>query len=254
MGKNLIQQRRGRGSPTYRSASHHFLGAVKLPSGEMQGNVVDIVHCAGHSAPLMEVAYTNGNTDLAFAPEGIKVGDSLVVGSAVGGSIAMAGAGAGASSAGTGSILLAGSVAALRDIPEGTPIHNIEIHPGDGGKLVRSSGSFAKIVAKGEHDIRVLLPSRKEKVLLPECRAAIGILAGSGRLEKPFLKAGAKYHRMRARNKLYPHVCGISMNAVDHPFGGKCSHIKGRPTQSPRSAPPGRKVGMIAPRRSGRRR
>ena len=58
---------------------------------------------------------------------------------------------------------------------------------------------------------------------------------------------------MKARNKLYPKVCGISMNAVDHPFGGKCSHIKGRPTLSPRSAPPGRKVGKIAPRRTGRR-
>jgi large subunit ribosomal protein L2 len=59
---------------------------------------------------------------------------------------------------------------------------------------------------------------------------------------------------MRAKNKLYPKVCGISMNAVDHPFGGKCSHIKGRPTQSSRHAPPGRKVGKIAPRRTGKKR
>ena len=91
-------------------------------------------------------------------------------------------------------------------------------------------------------------------MFLPDCRAAIGIIAGAGRLEKPFLKAGTRFKKMRARNKLYPKVCGISMNAVDHPFGDKCSHIKGRPTLSPRSAPPGRKVGKIAPRRTGKKR
>ena len=57
---------------------------------------------------------------------------------------------------------------------------------------------------------------------------------------------------MRAKNKLYPKVCGVSMNAVDHPFGGSSSHHKGKPTQSSRNAPPGRKVGKIAPRRTGR--
>ena len=85
------------------------------------------------------------------------------------------------------------------------------------------------------------------------CRAAIGTVAGSGRVDKPFIKAGTKFHKMHARNKLYPKVCGVSMNAVDHPFGGSSSHVKGRPTQSPRSAPPGRKVGKVAPKRTGRR-
>ena len=59
---------------------------------------------------------------------------------------------------------------------------------------------------------------------------------------------------MKARNKLYPRVSGVAMNAVDHPFGGSQSSHKGRPTQSPRSAPPGRKVGKIAPRRTGKKR
>jgi len=58
---------------------------------------------------------------------------------------------------------------------------------------------------------------------------------------------------MRARNKLYPTVSGVSMNAVSHPFGGTSSHLKGRPTQAPRNAPPGRKVGKIAPKRTGRK-
>ena len=97
------------------------------------------------------------------------------------------------------------------------------------------------------------MPSKKEKKFSPNCRASIGSIAGSGRLDKPFLKAGTRFKKMRARNRLYPKVCGISMNAVDHPFGGKCSHIKGRPTLSSRNAPPGRKVGKIAPRRTGRK-
>ena len=236
MGKNLIQQRRGRGTKTYTSPGFRFKGAVKHYPIETSGTVVDLVHCAGHSAPLMAVSYLTGDYGLSFAPEGIKVGDTVTLGGANDGQ------------------LRAGDVLTLAQIPEGTLIHNIELRPGDGGKLVRTSGVFAKIVAKTDTEVRVLLPSRKEKIFSLQCKAAIGSVSGSGRIEKPFLKAGTRFFRMKARNKLYPRVCGISMNAVDHPFGGKCSHIKGRPTQSPRNAPPGRKVGKIAPRRTGRRR
>ena len=231
MGKNLIQQRRGRGTMTYRSPGHHFKGEAKHFLTNSSGQVVDIIHCGGHSAPLMEVNYFTGDKGLVFAAEGVKVGDQINMGSTE---------------------VKDGNVLSLADIPEGTPIHNIELNPGDGGKLVRSSGTFARIVSKTETGIRVKLPSKKERIFLPQCRASIGVIAGAGRLEKPFLKAGTKWKRMRVRNKLYPRVCGISMNAVDHPFGGKSSHHKGRPTLSPRSAPPGRKVGKISPRRTGR--
>jgi len=180
----------------------------------------------------MEISYLTGVKGLAFAPEKIKVGDEITIGA---------------------NDLKAGNVLRLKDVPEGTLVHNLELKPGDGGKLVRSSGSFAKVIAKTETAVRVKLPSNKEKLFLPQCRAAIGIIAGGGRLEKPFLKAGTKFYKMRAKNKLYPKVCGISMNAVDHPFGGCHSTHKGRPTLSPRSAPPGRKVGKIAPRRTGKR-
>ncbi len=233
MGKRLIQQRRGRGTLTYRAPKFRFKGKVKHHHLETSGKVIELVHCAAHSAPLMRVAYLSGEEVLNFAPEGIKIGDEITVG---------------------GSIVKDGNVLALKEIPEGTLIHNIELNPGDGGKLVRSSGTFAKIVAKTEENIRVALPSKKEKVFLPNCRAAIGIVAGAGRLEKPFLKAGTRSKRMEARNKLYPSVSGVAMNAVDHPFGGSSSNSKGRPTQSPRNAPPGRKVGAIAPRRTGRKR
>jgi len=136
---------------------------------------------------------------------------------------------------------------------EGTSIFNIESKAGDGGRFVRSSGSLAKIVAKTGEMATVKLPSKKEKNFSLNCRATIGQVAGSGRIEKPFLKAGTKFHRMKARNKYWPSVSGTSMNAVNHPFGGRSSHAKGRPTQAPRSAPPGRKVGKIAPKRTGRK-
>ena len=233
MGKRLIQQRRGRGTLLYRAPSFRYKGEAKHYTLETSGTVTNIIHCAGHSAPLIEVSYLTGVKGLTFAPEGIKVGDEINLGAS--------------------EELKLGNVMPLKEIPEGTLVHNLELRPGDGGKLVRTSGSFAKVVAKTEKAVRIKLPSNKEKAFLPTCRAAIGIIAGGGRLEKPFLKAGTKFKKMRARNKLYPKVCGISMNAVDHPFGGCHSTHKGRPTLSPRSAPPGRKVGKIAPRRTGKR-
>lgn len=236
MGKNLIQQRRGKGGPRYRSPSFNFKGEAKLPklsNDTISGQIIGLVKCPGHTSPLMEVKYNNDETALSQAPEGVKIGDVL--------------------SSGSSAELKTGNVLALKNIPEGAEIFNIEARPGDGGKFVRSSGTFAKIVSKYENKIIVLLPSSKKRDFLPECRAAIGINAGGGRTEKPVLKAGNKFFAMKARNKMWPSVSGTSMNAVTHPFGGRSSHNKGRPTQAARSAPPGRKVGKIAPRRTGRK-
>ncbi len=229
MGKRIITQRRGRGTHTYKSPGHKFKGPISQPSET--GKVTDLIHCAGHSAPLITITQKNKETILSPAPEGIKVGDNISVGEKE---------------------LKTGNILQLKDIPEGTSVFNIESQPGDGGKFVRSSGTFAKILAKTTKSIIIKLPSRKEKSFHPECKAAIGTVAGSGRLEKPFLKAGTRYHKMRARNKLYPSVSGTSMNAVDHPFGGTSSHHKGKPTVAPKHAPPGRNVGKLRPRRTGK--
>lgn len=229
MGKNLIQQRRGRGvSLTYTSPGHRFKGSAELP--KEGGRVIDLINCPGHSSPLMAL---EGREKLAIAPVGIRVGEQISVGE--------------------NSEIRSGNVLRLRDIPEGTPVYNIEHNPGDGGRFVRASGTFAKIVAKTANAVVIKLPSKKEKNFHPECRAAIGIVAGAGRSEKPFLKAGKRYHKMHARNRLYPSVSGTSMNAVDHPFGGSSSHTKGRPTIAPKNAPPGRKVGKLRPRRTGKK-
>lgn len=235
MPKSLIQQKRGKGSPTYRAPSFRYKGKVKhnkLIDKTINGEVIDIVHCPGHSSPLAQIKYDDGEKILMIAPEGIKVGDLV--------------------KAGAITDIRLGNILSLKNIPEGASIYNIESNPGDGGKFVRSSGTFAKIVSKLKDKITIKLPSNKQKVFNPECRACIGVIAGGGRTEKPFLKAGKMYHAMKAKNKLWPITSGTSMNAVSHPFGGSSSNTKGRPTQSGRNYPPGRKVGKLAPRRTGR--
>ena len=236
MGKSLIQQKRGKGSPRYRAPSFRYKGKANFARYEenktINANITDIIHSSGHSAPLMELKYSNGETGLLQAPEGVKSGDKIEMGKDV--------------------ELKIGNILPLKSIPEGASIYNIESNPGDGGKFVRTSGAFAKIITKMENAIVVELPSSKRREFLPECRAVIGVIAGSGRTEKPFLKAGKKFYAMKAKNKLWPIVSGTSMNSVDHPFGGSSSHAKGIPTQASRNAPPGRKVGKIAPKRTGR--
>ena len=234
MGKRIISQRRGKGTPRYTAPSFNFKVDVKHPNPKhkISGEIQDIFRCRAHTAPVMSVKLDNGKEVQMIAPNNVLVNQKIEFN--------------------TDKVENA-NTCMLKYIPEGTSIFNIELNPGDGGKLVRSSGTFAKVVAKTDKVVRVVLPSKKEKKFIPNCRAAIGVIAGSGRTDKPFMKAGTRMFKMRARNKLYPKVCGISMNAVDHPFGSGCSHIKGRPTLAPRSAPPGRKVGKIAPRRTGRK-
>ncbi len=236
MGKNLIQQARGKGGPRYRAPSFRYRGESRYANHEeedLTGKIIDLVQCQGHSAPLMQIKYDNGSVTLMQAPEGVRIGDKVEMGNKV--------------------EVKKGNVMPLKNIPEGIAIYNIESYPGDGGKFVRSSGGFAKIITKLQNTIVVEMPSAKRRNFLPECRATIGVIAGSGRKEKPFLKAGKRYYAMRAKNKLWPQVSGTSMNAVDHPFGA--SRVsKGGPTQSSRNAPPGAKVGKIAPKRTGKKR
>ncbi|MFH1181870.1 MAG: 50S ribosomal protein L2 [Candidatus Woesearchaeota archaeon] len=238
MGKNLVQQRRGKGSTTFRAPSFRYIGDVRHPGiqaeGVAKGIVRDIVHSQGHYAPIAEVQFADKKEELLIAPEGMKVGDTIQMG--------------------PGAEINAGNILPLEKIPEGTGIFNIESTPGDGGKFVRSSGNFARITGKNEKGILVMLPSKKERLFNPQCRAAIGIIAGSGRTEKPLLKAGNQYHKSKARNRYYPIVCAMSMNAVAHKFGGSRKSKKGKPMAARRFACPGAKVGSIRPRRSGRRR
>jgi large subunit ribosomal protein L2 len=236
MGKTVIVQKRGKGGMTYRAHSFHFLGQVRSPqpTAELQtGVVMDLVKCPAHTAPLAQTKI-NGKEQLLFATEGMKVGDTIVIGQ--------------------GAPISTGNILSLAQIPEGTLIHNIESVPGDGGKFVRASGLFARVVSKTQAGVVVRLPSKKQKILPHQCRASIGIIAGGGRTEKPLLKAGNAYFMRKKKNRLYPTVAASAMNAVNHPYGNKRTsrHAKKKPVS--RHAPPGRKVGPIAARRMGRKR
>ncbi|MFB6088592.1 MAG: 50S ribosomal protein L2, partial [Candidatus Aenigmatarchaeota archaeon] len=139
----------------------------------------------------------------------------------------------------------------LGEIPEGVPVYNIESHPGDGGKFARSSGVYGFVVTHDAKSTIVRLPSKKVKEFSPECRATIGVVSGGGRTDKPFMKAGNKSKALKARGRQYPIVSGVSMNAVDHPFGG--STKPGKPKTVSRNASPGRKVGSFGAKRSGKK-
>ncbi len=234
MGKRLIQQRRGKGSPTYKRTGFRFRSQTRMKQVKEEGSAVikDLTTCPAHSAPLAELRYEDNTSGYIIAPEGVRTGQRIRFS--------------------TREVKI-GNITELRKIPEGTAIFNIEAQPGDGGKFVKASGMSARIVAKSKSRITILLPSKKKKDFHPECRACIGAAAGSGRPEKPFYKAGRKYFEMKSKNRLWPSVSGNSMNAVDHPFGGTKSNKKGRPTIAPRNAPPGRKVGMISPKDTGRK-
>lgn len=224
MGKRIRAQRKGL-SKKYRSPGHRRKGRPQYKKGE--GKVVDIIHEMGR--PLIKVKNKNGENFLMIAPEGISVGDKIMVGD--------------------GEVKI-GNVLPLGKIPEGVPIFNIEGVPGDSGKFVRSSGSFGFITGKGKKCV-VKLPSKKTKELNKDCLATIGVVAAGGRVEKPFVKAGTKHIVMRAKGKLHPVTSGVAMNPVDHPFGGRTK--PGKPKTVSRNAPPGAKVGSISPRRTGRR-
>jgi len=237
MGKNLIQQARGKGSPRYRAPSFRWRGEAKYPAQKesmKSAKVLDLVHCQGHSAVLAAMEYDDDTFGYTIAPEGIRVGDILEIGKG-------------------SDIKKDGSVVTLGELPEGSLVCNIESTPGDGGKFVRASGTYARIGAQVKDRVIIILPSKKKRAFHKECRATVGIVSGGGRTDKPILKAGKAHHKYQAKNKLFPVMSGSAQNAVDHPFGNKRTSRKSKARPVSRNAPPGRKVGMIAARRTGRK-
>ena len=231
MGKNLPTQRRGRGnSPTYRSPSHRHMGEVKHFRGEGEGVVEDILQAPGRSAPVARVRYGEKKT-LLIAPDGLEVGQTVTTGKPV---------------------IERGSTLPIGDIPEGTLVYNVELQPGDGGKLVRAAGATALIISQGEVTT-IQLPSGQMRSFNRNCRATVGVVSGAGRGDKPFYKSGKKFFAFRSKAKAYFKVRGVAMNPVDHPHGGGAHQHVGRPSTVSSSAPPGRKVGRLSPQRKKRR-
>ena len=230
MGKSIISQARGHGSLTYQARKKAFIYKIKYPSVEGEAEILDILHSAAHSAPLAKLKVQN---EIFYIPafNDAIVGQKTSVGGV---------------EAKDGNILM------LKDIPAGSNIFNIEANPGDGGKIIRSSGNSAVVSKTLENNKVIVMTSKKNEIIFSgDCRATIGTIAGAGRVLKPFVKAGRMFYKMKARNKLWPRTSAVKMNAVDHPFGsGRGKRIKSKIAK--RNAPAGARVGHIRPSRTGR--
>jgi len=149
--------------------------------------------------------------------------------------------------------LAVGNCLPIGKLPEGTVISSLEEKQGDRGTIARASGTSCIIVGHSEDGSksRVRLPSGARKTVPSTARAIVGIVAGGGRMDKPVLKAGNNYHKYRVKRNSWPKVRGVAMNPVEHPFGGGNHQHIGHPSTIARNAPPGKKVGLIAARRTG---
>jgi large subunit ribosomal protein L2 len=236
LGKRTLVRRRGKGGKQFRAIKVGKLAPAKYPYYNLDENhsgvIVDLVHETGRDAPLAKVRFENGINSYIPASDGSKVGDNIEMGQ--------------------GASATARNILPLETIPDGTIICNIEKNVGDGGKLIKSAGSSAIVFSHGTEGVTIKFPSGKFSKLNRRCRAMIGAISGGGRREKPFLKAGNKERYMHSRGKLYPKVRGIAQAAVYHPHGGGRHQHIGRQSSVGRTTPPGRKVGNIAPRKTGR--
>jgi large subunit ribosomal protein L2 len=203
----------------------HYDSAIK-------GLVEELVHDPGRGAPLAMVRLENGEKCYTIVPEGVYAGQQIQIG--------------GRAPVEVGNILPVGK------IPEGTMICAIELRPGDGGKIAKSSGAYVVIVAHTPQGTMIKLPSGKTKYIDDYCRATIGVASGAGRTERPFLKAGQVFHLMKAKGHKYPRTRGRAMVAAVHPYGSSKRSAR-KVTTTSHGAPPGQKVGLIAARGTGRK-
>jgi large subunit ribosomal protein L8e len=245
MGRVIRAQRKGAGS-VFKSHSKHRKGAAKLREndyserhGYVKGVIKEIIHDPGRGAPLARVVFRHpykfGQSLANFiAVEGMYSGQFIY--------------------AGKKASLKIGNVLPLTTLPEGTIISNVEERPGDRGKLARASGDYATIVSHNAdtNRTRIRLPSGAKKIVQSDCRAMIGIVAGGGRVDKPVMKAGRAFHKYKAKRNCWPKVRGVAMNPVEHPHGGGNHQHIGHASTVRRDAPAGKKVGLIAARRTGR--
>jgi large subunit ribosomal protein L2 len=231
MGKRIITQARGHGSFTYRVRRSAYRFKIKYPKDlEGEGKVIKLLNSPGHTAPLAKIKCNSG---IFFMPafKGMIEGQMITFG---------------------GTEIKDGNILRLKDIPVKTPIYNIESRPGDGGIFIRTGGNSASVNRITPEGILVMLPSKKERKFNGNCRATIGTIAGAGRLDKPIVKAGKNFYIKKSKNRLWPRTSAVKMNVIDHPFGsGRGKRIKSKIAK--RNAPHGRRVGLLRPRRTGRK-
>ncbi|MFP4469517.1 MAG: 50S ribosomal protein L2 [Bacteroidales bacterium] len=157
--------------------------------------VKTIEYDPNRSARIALVVYADGEKRYIIAPNGIQVGQTVV--------------------SGKGASPDVGNSLYLSEVPFGTLIHNIELRPGQGGKMARSAGSYAQLMSRDGKFAIIRLPSGETRMILQTCKATIGIVSNMDHSLEMSGKAGRS--RWLGRR---PRVRGVVMNPVDHPMGG----------------------------------
>ncbi len=181
-------------------------------------SVETIEYDPNRTSRIALLKYTDGERRYIIAPLGISVGESLM--------------------SGPNSEIKTGNALPVKNIPLGTMIHNIELRPGQGGKIARSAGASAQLVAKDEKMCQIKLSSSEVRIVPSACMATIGQV---GHVDWENISIGkAGRNRWLGRR---PHVRGVAMNPIDHPLGGgEGKSSGGRPPVSPWGKPEGRKT------------
>jgi large subunit ribosomal protein L2 len=172
------------------------------------GKVVSIEYDPNRSARIALVHYADGDKRYILQPEGLKVGDAIT--------------------AGPEADIRIGNALPLHRIPEGTMVHNLELMPGRGGKMVRSAGAAAQVMAKEGDYVQIRMPSGEIRQVERACMATVGQVGNINHENVILGNAGRSRHL-----GIRPDVRGTAMNAVDHPHGGGRGRSKGN--NQPRS-------------------
>jgi large subunit ribosomal protein L2 len=181
----------------------------KRSKDTVPAKVAAIEYDPNRTARIALLHYRDGEKRYILAPVGLEVGAVVVSGS--------------------DADIKVGNALPLANIPLGTVIHNIELRPGEGGKLVRSAGSSAQLMAKEGQYAQVRMPSGEVRKIQMVCRATIGQLGNLDHENEVIGKAGRQRHLGKR-----PSVRGIAMNPVDHPHGGgEARSTSGRPPTTP---------------------
>ena len=167
----------------------------KRNKDNMEATVIGIEYDPNRSSNIALIQYEDGEKAYILAPQGITDGSKVVSGESVD--------------------IKPGNCMPISSIPVGTLIHNIELNPGQGGKLVKAAGQSAQLMAKEGKYAHVRLPSGEMRLILAKCRATVGVLGNSDHENVKLGKAGRKRHM-----GIRPTVRGSVMNPVDHPHGG----------------------------------
>ena len=167
----------------------------KRMKDDMPATVIGIEYDPNRSANIALIQYEDGTKSYILAPIGLKDGDKVVSGQKVD--------------------IKPGNAMPIESIPVGTMIHNIELHPGQGGKMVRAAGQEAQLMAKEGKYAHVRLPSGEMRLVMTRCRATIGTVGNTDHENVNIGKAGRTRHM-----GIRPTVRGSVMNPVDHPHGG----------------------------------